>query len=62
MPAVQYPIPGCDYVTDDLNAAIITALITAHSTTHAPGPVTIARVEKLKRTVISIAGTSEEWA
>ncbi|CAG2222071.1 unnamed protein product [Mytilus edulis] len=30
--------------------------------THAPGPVTAAKVEKVKRPVISTAGTSEEWA
>ncbi|CAC5412152.1 unnamed protein product [Mytilus coruscus] len=46
MPAGQCPIPGCDYVTDDLDAAIVAALITAHSTTHAPGLVTTAKVEK----------------
>ncbi|CAG2214207.1 unnamed protein product [Mytilus edulis] len=62
MPAVQCPIPGCDYVTDDLDAAIVAVLITVHSTTHAPGPVTAAKVEKVKRPVISTAGTSEEWA
>ena len=61
MPAVQCSIPGCDYVTDDLDAAIVAALITAHCTTHAPEPVTIAKVEKVKRPVISTAGTSEEW-
>jgi hypothetical protein len=33
MPAVQCSIPGCDYVTDDLDPAIVAALITAHSTT-----------------------------
>ena len=47
MPAVQCPIPGCGYVTDDLDAAIVAALVTAHCTTHAPGPVTIAKVEKV---------------
>lgn len=62
MPAVQCPIEGCDYVTADLDAAIVAALITAHCTTHAPGPVTAAKVEKVKRPVISSAGTSEEWA
>ena len=61
MPVVQCPIPGCGYVTDDLDAAIVATLITAHCTTHAPGPVTIAKVEKVKRPVISTARTSEEW-
>lgn len=60
MPAVACPIPGCEYVTDDLDPAIVAALITAHSATHAPGAV--AKVEKVKRPTISAAGTSEEWA
>ena len=51
MPAVcVLNIPGCDYVTDDLDAAIVAALITAHCTTHAPGPVKIAKVEKNEKT------------
>ncbi|CAC5401120.1 unnamed protein product [Mytilus coruscus] len=62
MPAVQCPKPGLDYVTQDLDAAIVAALITAHSTKHVPGPVTAAKEEKVKRPVISTAGTSEEWA
>ncbi|CAG2205460.1 unnamed protein product [Mytilus edulis] len=60
MPAVQCPIPGCDYVTDDLDAAIVAPLITVHSTTHAPGPVTAAKVEKVKRRLyqqLELSGT-----
>ena len=53
MPAVGCPIPGCEYVTDDLDAAIVAALITAHSATHAQGVVTTAKVEKVKRPTIS---------
>ena len=60
MPAVGCPIPGCEYVTDDLDAAIVAALITAHSATHARGVNTTAKVEKVKRPTISGAGTSEE--
>ena len=47
MPAVARPFTGCDYITGDLEAAIVAALITAHSTTHAPGaPCPSARIEK----------------
>jgi len=28
---------GCEYITGNLDGAIVAALITAHSTTHAPG-------------------------
>ncbi len=62
MPAVQCPIPDCEYVTADLDAAIVAALITAHSATHTPGHVTAAKVEKVKRPTISTAGTSEGWS
>ena len=61
MPAVACPFTGCEFITDDLDAAIVAALITAHSMTHAPGPITAAKVERVKRPVISAAGTSEEW-
>ena len=60
MPAVNCPIPGFDYVTGDLDAAIFAALITAHTTTHTSGNHA-AKVEKVKRPTITAAGTSEEW-
>ena len=47
-------------ITDDLDAAIVAALITAHSATHAREVNTTAKVEKVKRPTISGAGTSEE--
>ena len=62
MHAVRCPIPGCDYITDDLDPAIVAALIAAHSATHNLGHATLAKVEKVKRPVISTAGTSEEWS
>ncbi|XP_014670803.1 PREDICTED: uncharacterized protein LOC106811615 [Priapulus caudatus] len=60
MPAVNCTIPGCDYKTLDLNAAIVAALLTAHRTIHTYGQA--AKVEKVKRPTIAAAGTSEEWA
>ena len=63
MPAVACPLPGCDYITGDLDAAIVAALITAHSTTHAPGAQgPSARIEKVKRPTVCAAGSSEEWS
>ncbi|KAK3769231.1 hypothetical protein RRG08_005178 [Elysia crispata] len=47
MPAVACPIPGCEFVTDNLDAAI--------------GATAAAKVDRVKRPVISAAGTSEEW-
>ena len=63
MPAVACPIPDCDYVTADLDAVVVAALITAHTTTHTQGATAAAaKVDKVKRPVISAAGTSEEWS
>ncbi|GFR68199.1 hypothetical protein ElyMa_000270900 [Elysia marginata] len=61
MPAVACPIPGCDYVTADLDAAIVAALITAHTTTHTHGATAAVKADRVKRPVISAAGTSEDW-
>ncbi|KAK7108829.1 hypothetical protein V1264_016493 [Littorina saxatilis] len=61
MPAVACPIPDCDYVTEDLDDVIVAALLTAHGTTHTQGPTAAAKIERVRRPVISAAGTSEEW-
>jgi hypothetical protein len=43
MPAVKCPFDGCDYVTDDLEATIVVALIKAHTTAHTVGKVVTAK-------------------
>ena len=62
MPMVQCPIPECCYTTPDLDASIVAALLTTHSTIHASGSAAAAKVEKVKRPTIAAAGTSEDWA
>lgn len=59
MPTVACPIP--DYITDNLDAAVVATLITVHSAMHIPGTGTVAKVEKVKRPIKSTAGSSEEW-
>ena len=59
MPTVKCPVPTCDYQTDEKDAVIVAALITAHSVTHANA--TSKKVDKLKRPTISTSGTSEDW-
>ena len=64
MPAVECPVDTCDYVTPDLDATIVAALITAHANathTGSPNQHSAAKVERVKRPTISSAGTSEEW-
>jgi len=62
MPAVQYPIESCTYVTPDLDPSIVAALLTTHATVHNSSPHHQGgAVERVKRPTISSAGTSEEW-
>jgi hypothetical protein len=58
MPVVDCPIHGCDFRTADLDAVIVASLLTAHSTTHTHA----AKIDKVRRPVITAAGTGEEWA
>ena len=67
MPAVACPFPGCEYVTPDHEAAIVAALISTHSMTHAPAnnapaPNPAAKIERVRRPTISAAGSSEDWS
>ena len=60
MPICACPIPGCDFVTEDQDATIVAAHITAHSVVYSTS--NSAKVEKVKRPTVTTAGTSEEWA
>jgi len=63
MPAVGCPIQSCDYVTPDLDASIVAALLTTHATVHTTTPhhqAGAAKVERVRRPIVSSAGTSEE--
>lgn len=61
MPVVECPIPGCTYKTPELDNVVVAALITAHSMTHSnKSDASVARVEKVKRPSISLAGTTED--
>ena len=60
MVRVKCPIPACEFETDDLDAAIVAALISTHAKVHDTS-VTPAKAEKVKRPTVSSAGTSEEW-
>lgn len=65
MPVVGCPFPDCQYETPDYGDAIVAALITAHSSSHAiphQSSTISSKVEKVKRPSISASGTSEEWS
>ena len=61
MPKVKCPIPDCAFETEDLDAAIVAALLTTHALVHNTA-ASCNKVEKVKRPSISSAGTSEEWS
>ncbi|XP_064090010.1 interferon-induced very large GTPase 1-like isoform X1 [Macrobrachium nipponense] len=58
MPSIKCPVPGCGYVTEDLDVAVVAALLTLHNNVHS-SPST-AKVE-VKRPCILAASTRENW-
>ena len=60
MVRVKCPIPAYEFETDDLDAAIVAALISTHAKVYDTS-VTPAKAEKVKRPTVSSAGASEEW-
>ncbi|GFR60911.1 hypothetical protein ElyMa_003543400 [Elysia marginata] len=47
MPAFACPVPGCDYMTADLDTAIVAALITANKTTHSHGAMAAVKADRV---------------
>ena len=63
MPVIECPIEGCAYATPDIEAIIAVALLNTHATVHSVPAVSSAgaKMEQVKRPLISSAGTSEDW-
>ena len=70
MPKHKCPFPNCTYETADVEDALAAVLISVHSTgTHtatAPPPasagVNAAKIDRVRRPIISTAGSSEDWS
>ena len=67
-PPIPCPVPDCDVSwPGDSAPEVLTRLIDLHErTAHprpaaTPSPSPVAKAEKVKRPVVSSAGTSEEW-
>ena len=61
----ECPIEGCDYIATHAEAAVVAAMLSIHATVHTAVsnvPGANAKVEKLKRPTIALAGTSEAWS
>ena len=65
MPSINCPVADCTYATPDVDAVIVAALLTTHATTHAatntPNANHVAKIERVRRPTVSLAGTSEDW-
>ena len=60
MPVVSCPIEGCTYATPDVEAVVVAALLTTHSTVHTSASRT-SKDGKCRRPIITANGTSEDW-
>ena len=61
----ECPIEGCDYVAEHAEAVVVAAMLGIHATVHAAAPRAPganAKMEKLKRPSIALAGTGEAWS
>ena len=66
MPKVKCPVPNCEYETADVSDSIILKLLDMHSSCHTnpAGPTHTnapTKVERVRRPIVTSAGTSEEW-
>ena len=62
---VECPIDDCDYTATHAEAAVVAALLGVHATVHVAVPRALganAKMEKLKRPTVALAGTGEAWS
>ena len=66
MQAIQCPIDGCSYSTpDNLEPVIVAVLLNVHTTSHSNaslGGASKQPMEKVRRPIITPAGTTEDWS
>lgn len=63
MTIIPCGFPGCDYVTGDYSAAVVSAILINHTATHTNPSVeqTSAKVEKVRRPTITAGITNQQW-
>ena len=62
---VECPIDDCDYTATHAEPAVVAALLGVHATVHVAVPQALdanAKMEKLKRPTVALAGTGEAWS
>ena len=64
MPVIHCPVSTCQFATDDVSDELAVTLLKLHAHDHTAQTTnnsTSARMEKVKRPVVSTAGSSEDW-
>ena len=63
--SVECPIEGCNYAATHADAAVVAALLSVHASVHVTVPRALganAKIEKIKRLTVALAGTGEAWS
>ena len=63
--SVECPIEGCNYAATHAEAAVVAALLSVHASVHVTVPRALganAKMEKIKRPTVALAGTGEAWS
>ena len=65
MPAINCPIPGCEYITEDVDAILASAQLNIHAFIHQQGANVAVSMKlnplKIERPVVSRGSTENEW-
>ena len=61
MVIIKCPAKDCNYVTEDIAPEAVATMIQLHASHHAQPSIPAAKPEKVKRPVISLAGSNEDW-
>ena len=62
MPQYECPYPECTYTTGDINDELAAVMMRIHAEVHISSKQKAAKVDNVRRPVISAGGTSEEWS
>ena len=65
IPAIDYPIPDCAYITEDVNDILAAAQLNTHAFVHQQGANVAVSIKqkspKIQRPVVSRGSMEEEW-
>jgi len=61
MVKVKCPAPNCTYGTDDIAPEAVATMMQLHAGHHAQSTQVVAKPGKVKRPVVTLAGSNEDW-